>query len=88
MCSSLATIKSVMDCEFQIEGATTENARRCIVEVFTRGTKSLPTEGERSVYDCQPRSIQGDRIPASKLGHCPQSCGLGATPRFWGGVGR
>jgi len=39
-------------------------------------------------YDCQPGSIQGDRIPASKLGQCPQSCGLGATPRFWGGVGR
>src|SRR6218665_3511071 len=34
--------------EFQIEGATTENARRCIVEVFTRGTKSLSPEEERS----------------------------------------
>jgi len=31
--------------EFQIEGATTENAPRCMFEVFTRGTKgSTPEE--------------------------------------------
>ena len=30
--------------EFQIDGATMENAQRCIVETLTQGTKSLPSE--------------------------------------------
>src|SRR6218665_3198534 len=44
--------------EFQIEGATTENARCCRVEVFTHGTKSLIANRRgNEAYDCQPGSI-------------------------------
>ena len=36
--------------KFRIEGPPTENERRCVVEVFTRGTNGSQPEEERSLY--------------------------------------
>ena len=59
--------------EFQIEGATTENALRRMVDVFTRGPKRLPLEERRSAR--RPLSVDTERYKQS-------SCKLtGAIPR-------
>src|SRR6218665_77749 len=70
-CSSLAIIESAREVNsiYCVEGATTENARCCIVEVFTRGLRVFH-QTRNQALDGQPGSIQGDRVPIRKLGRC------------------
>lgn len=52
---------------FQMEGVTTENARRWAVEDFTRGTKSSPTRG---LSKRPPDLRQGSKVPAARSEQC------------------
>src|SRR6218665_4104868 len=70
-CSSLAIIESAREVNsiYCVEGATTDNARCCIVEVFTRRLRVFHQTRNQAI-DGQPGSIEGDRVPVSKLGRC------------------